>query len=118
MDSCMCCNLQPFLKAIKLVIQIIQWSVPFFIILLGTIDMYKSVLSGDEKAVIENRTNLIKRILYGITIFLVPLLVELTFKLIDNNILKDNSDLASPTNWISCWNSSKSNVCSSCSNSN
>lgn len=114
MDNCMCCNLQPFLNIVKILITVIQWSVPLLLIVLGTLDMIKAIAkAADEKAVREARSSLIKRLIYGTIIFLVPFLVRVIFKLVDNNIQSD--DLTGPTSWISCFNASKEKACSGCS---
>ena len=68
----MCCDIRPFLKIIRLVISIIQWSVPLLLIVLGTIDMFKAVVKADENATKEAQNTFIKRLLYGVVIFLVP----------------------------------------------
>ena len=100
----MCCDIQPFLKIIKLIISLIQWTVPLVLIVLGTVDMFKAVASGDEKVVKDVQSTFIKRLIYGVIIFLVPFFVRLILNFVNNNLMNDGSDLASPTSWISCWN--------------
>lgn len=98
----MCCNIRPFLNAIKIIISIIQWSVPILLIVLGTIDMFKAVTTNDEKDIKAAQSTFIKRILYGLAIFLVPFLVRLVLALVEDNIVKDDSVLND--SWLSCWN--------------
>lgn len=105
MDNCMCCNLQPFLKAIDIVITVLKIGLPIFLIVLGTIDMFKAMITDDDKVVIEARKNLVRRIMYGILIFLVPYFIELILKFTETYFMKsDNMDLTSPTSWVECWN--------------
>ena len=112
----MCCNLQPFLKIIKLVISILQWSIPLLLILLCTIDITKAVLSGDEKVITEAQSKAIKRVIYAVIIFVIPILVKTIFNIINNSFFK-NDDSVDPTNWIDCWfntNEELENKCKSC----
>ena len=37
-------------SAIKFIFTLIQWAIPCVLIVLGTIDMFKAMTSGDEKA--------------------------------------------------------------------
>ena len=115
----MCCNMRPFLKILRLVISIIQWSVPMLLIVLGTIDMFKAVANPDEKVIKDARTSFMKRLLYGVIIFLVPFFVRLILNIVSDNIIKDNNELTSATAWIKCWtnsdNDSEMNAyCSNC----
>lgn len=98
-----CCNIRPILKAINLMLEIVKWSVPLLLIVLGTIDMFKAVLSGDEKVVKETQESFIKRLLYGVLIFLIPFLVDLVLSLISDNIQVDNQGLTDMNSWAACW---------------
>lgn len=57
----------------------IQIAVPVLIILLGTIDLAKAVLSGDEKKIKENLNSFIRRVIYGAAIFFITLIVQIVF---------------------------------------
>lgn len=105
-----CCELQPFLKILKLVISILQFSIPLLLIVLGTFDMFKAVTSGDEKVISDVRSGFIKRIIYGVIIFLVPFFVSLILNLVNDALISDDG-LVKSTTWIDCW---QGNV--SCSN--
>ena len=83
----MCCDAQIFLRIIKLVIRLIQWSVPLIIIVLGTIDMIKVVATGDEKVANDVKSTFIKRLIYGVLIFLVPFFVRLILNFVNNKFL-------------------------------
>lgn len=100
----MCYNIKPVLVVIKYLIQIIQFSVPAILVVFGTIDMFKAVTKAeDEKIVNEARNTLIKRLIYGVLIFLVPFLVQLVLNFIEDNLVKDD-EYTSATAWVSCWN--------------
>lgn len=99
----MCYNVQPILYVVKYIINVLQWTVPLILIVLGTWDMVKAVTKAeDEKAISEARSNLIKRIIYGVVIFLVPFFVSFILGLIESNINLEDDNL--PTAWIECWN--------------
>ena len=100
----MCSNLQPFLNVIKLFLQILRWSVPLLLVVLGTIDMFKAVTKADdEKVVTEARKAFVKRLIYGVLVFLIPFFVNLILGLVEDTI-PSNDDSVSATTWISCWN--------------
>ena len=98
----MCCNMKPFLKILRIVIRLLQFSVPLILLVLGTVDMIKAVTSNDEKTAKNSLDTFIKRLMYGVLVFLVPFLVRLVLNIINNNILK-GSDVDS-MNWLGCWN--------------
>lgn len=113
----MCCNLQPFLKAIDVIVTILKIALPIILIVLGTVDMFKAITANDEKVVAEARRSLIKRVIYAVLIFLVPYFVELILEFTERNFLQENnSGLENPTSWISCWNGTMKETldCSSC----
>lgn len=98
----MCCNMKPFLNILRIVIRLLQFSVPLILLVLGTIDMIKAVTSNDDKAAKTSLDTFIKRLMYGVLVFLAPFLVRLVLNLLNDNILK-NSDVDS-MNWLGCWN--------------
>ncbi len=99
----MCNNLQPFLNIIKLLLQIIGWSVPILLVILGTIDMFKAITKADDSKVVnEARNAFIRRLIYGTIIFLVPFFVNLILELVGDNFPSEDSITA--TTWVSCWN--------------
>ena len=114
----MCCDLKPFLVTIKILITIVQFSVPLLLIVLGTIDMFKVVATGDEKVATETKKTFISRLVYATIIFIVPFLVELIFDLVSDLQLQDDLNLTKPTSWVNCWasmsNSGDNGYCSSC----
>ena len=99
----MCTNLQPFLNVIKVLFGIVRWTVPIVLIVFGTIDMFKTVTKAeDEKSIQDARRSLIKRIIYGVVVFLVPLIVNIVMELIDEGVT--TTDEVTATTWVSCWN--------------
>ena len=103
----MCCDLAPFLKIVKLVISIVQFSVPLVLIGLGTFDMIKAITSGDEKVSKEVAMTFGKRLLFGVVIFLVPYLLKLILQFTEQVLTSDSNfeyENGSATAWLSCWN--------------
>ena len=98
----MCCNMKPFLNILRIVIRLLQFSVPLILLVLGTVDMIKAVTSNDEKTAKNSLDTFIKRLMYGVLVFLAPFLVRLVLNFLNDNILK-NSDVDS-MNWLGCWN--------------
>ena len=98
----MCCNMKSFLNILRIVIHLLQFSVPLILLVFGTIDMIKAVTSNDDKAAKTALDTFIKRLMYGVLVFLAPFLVRLVLNIINDNILK-NSEVDS-MNWLRCWN--------------
>ena len=57
----------------------IQIAIPVILILLGTIDLAKAVMAGDDKKVKEAQSAFIKRLIYGAAVFFVVLIVRVVF---------------------------------------
>ena len=83
----------------KMVIKVLQLVVPIGLIIMGTIDMAKAVIAGDEKKMKEAQKPFIKRIIAAVIVFLIPIIVNMVLSF----VTKGNSD------WIDCWNHSKWN---------
>ena len=83
----------------KMVIKVLQLVVPIGLIIMGTIDMAKAVIAGDEKKMKEAQKPFIKRIIAAVIVFLIPIIVNMILSF----VTKGNSD------WIDCWNSAEWN---------
>lgn len=83
----------------KMVIKVLQIAVPIGLIVMGTIDMAKAVIAGDEKKMKEAQRPFIKRIIAAVIVFLIPIIVNMVLSFVTTG----NSD------WIDCWNHSKWN---------
>ncbi len=99
----MCCNMRPFLNILRYVIVIIQFSVPLLLIILGTVDMFKAMTKGDEKENKKIIDTFVKRLIYGVVIFIVPFLVKLVLQMINDNILNNQTEVDTMS-WLSCFN--------------
>ena len=78
---------------------ILQIGIPIILIVLGTLDLGKAVISSDDKAVKEAQSKLIKRCIYAILVFFIVTLLNLLFSMIGQ--ITGNEAL---TQWSNCWN--------------
>ncbi len=98
-----CGGLLPLVRVIrKGVFPIIQIGIPIVLIILGTIDLGKAVISSDEKEVKSAQGRLIKRFIYAALVFFV-----VTFVTVVMNIVATGADDSDTTSWLSCWNAAK-----------
>lgn len=81
---------------------VLQIGIPIILIVLGTLDLGKAVISSDDKAVKEAQSKLIKRCIYAILVFFIVTLLNLLFTMIGNIAGDDAPGLQS---WSACWNS-------------
>ncbi len=97
-----CRGLTPFVRIIKNgVFPLIQIGIPIVLIVLGSIDLGKAVISSDEKEVKAAQSRLIKRCIYAVLIFFIVTLVTLIMNLVaDAGVGDANSSL-----WSACWRS-------------
>lgn len=79
---------------------ILQIGIPIILIVLGTLDLGKAVISSDDKAVKEAQSKLIKRCIYAILVFFIVTLISVVFSMI-GNVAGD----AAPglSEWSRCW---------------
>lgn len=96
-----CSNgLLPFVKIIRRgVLPFIQIGIPIILIVLGTIDLGKAVVSSDDAEVKKSQGRLIRRCVYAVAVFFVTTLVTLLFSLV-----ADSSGEKTANSWTSCWN--------------
>ena len=83
-------------KLVKILVGVIQIVVPIAIILLGSIDLAKAAMAGDEKKISENQQKFIKRLIAAILVFLVVVIVRFGMGLV--------GQVADEGTWLSCWN--------------
>ena len=79
---------------------ILQIGIPIILIVLGTLDLGKAVISSDDKAVKEAQSKLIKRGIYAILVFFIVTLVNLVFSMVGTIAGDDAPGLQS---WSACW---------------
>lgn len=77
------------------IIYIIRIVIPVIIILLGTLDLGKAVMAGEDKKIKEAQKTFLKRIIYGVAIFFMFTIVEVIFGLLGVETTKGDSKI--------CW---------------
>ena len=98
-----CGGLTPIVKIIKNgVFPIVQIGIPILLIVFGTIDLGKAVISSDDKEVKQAQSRLIKRCIYAVAIFFITTLVSILMSLVDTGA---DSDETNTSGWAQCWNS-------------
>jgi len=96
-----CRGLLPVIRVIrKGVFPIIQIGIPLILIVLGTIDLGKAVISRDDKEVKSAQSRLIKRCIYAVAIFFIVTLVTVLMSIISETADDDDVEVG---NWKNCW---------------
>lgn len=78
---------------VRLIMNVICIAVPIVMIVLGSIDLFKAVTSSKDEEIKKKQQTLIKRIIAGVLVFLVPTIVSLLMNLI-----------GAGGDWATCWN--------------
>mgnify|MGYP004647474681 CR=1 FL=1 len=95
-----CQGLLPIVKMLRNVLSIVQIFIPILLILFGTIDLGKAVISSDEKEIKAAQSRLVKRCIYAAAVFFVVLLVTVVM----NIVASSGEDSANTGGWKKCWN--------------
>ena len=96
-----CGGLAPIVKIIKNgVFPIVQIGIPILLIVFGTIDLGKAVISSDDKEVKQAQSRLIKRCIYAVAIFFITTIVSIIMSLVATGA---DQDEANTTGWAECW---------------
>ena len=101
-----CGGILPILRFIrKGIFPIIQIGIPILLILMGTIDLGKAVMSNDDKEIKGATGKLIKRAIAAVAVFFVVTLVSVVFGWLGKT---DSSDVnANSGDWWTCWRDAK-----------
>ena len=93
-----CGGLLPVVQFIrKGVFPVIQIGIPILLILFGTIDLGKAVMSQDDKEIKGATSKLIKRAIMAVAVFFVVTLVTVVMGWLGK------TDIGEQNNWLSCW---------------
>lgn len=87
-------EVQWVISLVKFVLNVIRFVIPIVLIVLGTIDLFKAVTSQKDEEIKKKQSALVKRIIAGIIVFLIPTLISLLMSWIGND------------EWQTCWNNS------------
>ncbi len=64
------------------IVNVMKIIIPVIIVLLGTIDLGKAVMAGEDKKIKEAQKMLLMRIIYGVAIFFVVVIVQIIFGMV------------------------------------
>ena len=99
-----CGGLLPIFRIVRKGIMPIIWiGIPIILIVMGTIDLGKAVISSDDKEIKASTGRLVKRIVYAIVIFFMVTIVSLVMSIItkadDDDMIKSDGTYS----WKKCW---------------
>lgn len=95
MDVNICTDqVQWVISLVKFVLNVIRFVVPIVLIVLGTIDLFKAITSQKDEEIKKKQSALVKRIIAGVIVFLVPTIISLLMSWVGND------------GWQNCWDSS------------
>lgn len=102
-----CKGIGPVVALIKNgVFPIIQIGIPILLVLMGTIDLGKAVMSNDDKEIKAATGKLIKRAIAAVAVFFVVFLVNLVFGWIGtarSAEVEGEETIKGESDWFDCW---------------
>ena len=96
--ACSMTEIIPVIKFVKAIFNIIQFLIPVGLIIMGSIDLGKAVLSSDDKEIKQATSKLIKRAIAAVAIFFIVLLVKLVM-----GMVTDSGTDGDSKSWMGCW---------------
>lgn len=99
LDICGNPSLAPLWKTVGTVINIVWIGVPIILIVLGSIDLGKAVISSKEDEVKKAKKSLINRFIYAVLVFCVVWIVTIVMDAISSMGVEGTNT----TNWKTCW---------------
>lgn len=91
-----CEDMYAIVAFINGVLTIIQIGIPIILIVMGSIDLGRAVLSSDDKEIKGATSRLIKRAIAAVAVFFVSTIVSLLMGLFPSGVEGTNS-------WSDCW---------------
>ena len=102
-----CGGILPIVKFIRQgIFPIIQIGIPIILIIMGSIDLGKAVLSSDDKEIKGATGRLIKRAIAAVAVFFVTTIVTILMDMLANTGAVD-SDEGDTTGWAACWSAAR-----------
>ena len=103
-------NLEPLVLFLhRGLLPIIQIGIPIILIVMGSIDLGKAVLSSDDKEIKGATTKLVKRAIAAVAVFFVATFVSLIMGMFAKsgaNASVEGTTEGQDSNWWDCWNAS------------
>ena len=110
-----CSDSKPIWIFLGHIVNILQIAIPVIIVLLGTLDLGKAVMAGEDQKIKEAQKMLIMRLIYGAAVFFVVTIVQIVFGLVgtagkeggDSNIKDTTKDGDNASICFSCISTPK-----------
>lgn len=97
-------DLVPIFRFIKNgLFPIIQIGIPILLIVMGSIDLGKAVMSSDDKEIKGATGKLIKRAIAAVAVFFVATIVSLLMGLFSSSGADENNNVTGVDSWKDCW---------------
>lgn len=82
---------------------IIQIGIPILLIVMGSIDLGRAVISQDDKEIKGATSKLIKRAIAAVAVFFVTTIVSLLMNMFSDSGATGNENVQGTTSWKDCW---------------
>ena len=92
-------DIKNLLSVIKKIYNLIRIATPIILVIMGSIDFLKAVISQKEDDIVKNRKKFITRIFLAILVFMVLSIFELVTSILGVSNINDSDS------WINCWRS-------------
>ncbi len=92
-----CDDLMPVIKFVDGILILIQIGIPIILIIMGSIDLGKAVLSSDDKEIKAATGKLVKRAIAAVAVFFVATIVSIVMGLFTG------TGVDGTTSWSTCW---------------
>lgn len=97
-------TLVPIFKFLKFgIYPIIQIGIPIILIIMGSIDLGKAVLSSDDKEIKGATGKLIKRAIAAVAVFFVATIVSLLMGMFSSSNSGIETSTGDEGSWTDCW---------------
>lgn len=97
-----CQGIGPIVSLIKNgVMPIFQIGIPILLIVFGSIDLGKAVMSSDDKEIKGATSKLIKRAIAAVVVFFIPFIVNLVMNIAATSSENEGKHA---TDFVQCWN--------------
>lgn len=98
-----CNGLLPIVQLIRNgLFPIIQIGIPILLIIMGSLDLGKAVMSSDDKEIKGATSKLVKRVIMAVAIFFVVTIVSLVMGLFSSSGI-ESPDIEGTGDWRKCW---------------
>ena len=104
LDVAGCAGIGPVVQFLKNgLLPIIQIGIPIILIIMGSVDLGKAVLSSDDKEIKSATGRLIKRAIAAVAVFFVATIVSLVMGMFGKSGTSSVDDFEETESWKDCW---------------